>query len=161
MLIENIIVTFAANFWKEQESNLPKFKYQDEIDIAISQGCALPVLHEPCGMTAYRFVFDHEHPNNFLPPLKIKPQRRLDASIRVTGYALSCFEDMEKAKNQYVNLAKTFRNIKTEIGDCLSSGKIENNDGLVDDTSLSTSHFNLFEFEGCDLSKKFEIQCKL
>ena len=140
---------------------MPKFKYQDEIDIAISQGCTLPVLHEPGGMIAFRFVFDHEHPNNFLPPLKIKPQRRLDASIRVTGYALSCFEDMGKAKNHYANLAKTFRNIRTEIGDCLSSGKIENNDGLVDDTLIGTSHFNLFEFEDCDLSKKFEILCKL
>ena len=51
--IENIIVTFAAFFGKEKESNMPKFKYQDEIDIAISQGCVLPVLHEPGGMMAY------------------------------------------------------------------------------------------------------------
>lgn len=58
-------------------------------------------------------------------------------------------------------LPRLFRNIRTEIGDCLSSRKIENNDGLVDDTMLSTSHFNLFEFDECDLSKKFEILCKL
>ena len=87
---------------------MPKFKYQDEIDMAISQGCVLPVLHEPGGMIAFRFVFDHEHPNNFLPPLKIKPQRRLDASIRVTGYALSCFEDMGKAKTIMQILPRLF-----------------------------------------------------
>lgn len=140
---------------------MPKFKYQDEIDIAISQGCALPVLHEPNERIAYRFVFDHEHPNNFLPALKIKPKRRLDASIRITGYALSCFEDKDKAKTRYQNLTNSFKNIRTEIGNCLSSGKIENTDGMVDDTIPETSHFNLFEFENCDLSKKFNILCEL
>lgn len=78
---------------------MSKFKYQDEIDSEINQGCAFPLLHEPNGMLAYRFIFDYEHPNNFLPPLKIKPKRRMDASIRVTGYALSCFEDQDKAEN--------------------------------------------------------------
>lgn len=137
--------------------NKKRFKYQTDIDIAISDGCPMPELHTPEGMQAYRFCFSYPHPNDYLPVLKINPRRRLDRSVRTTGYALSCFENKDKAKLRYSNLAKTFKAISTTLGDSISGGTIENEDGMVDDAEKVSSHFNLFEYESCNLSQTFKI----
>jgi hypothetical protein len=140
-----------------------RFKYQDQL-IAISEfrGCNFPPdnLHIPAfEEDVYRFIFDNpEHPNNHKPPFIIKPLRANNPNdkMKSDGYALSCFEKEIQAKRTFQKFTKSNRNFAKTAGNSLSRGLIENIDGLVDNTTES-GHFNLYEFEDCDLSQKFVI----
>lgn len=77
------------------------FKYQSEIDVLINEGAKLPPLSEPQNKDAYRYVFREINPNNHKPVYIQNPQRIISDTdkkrINTSGYALSCFEQKDKA----------------------------------------------------------------
>lgn len=131
------------------------FKYQKYIDELIAKGCALPPLHAPNGMRAYRYVFAVDNANNHKPVCIQNPARRLPNNEKLSGYALSCFDNQKKAERRYAALCKSFKRTPKTIGDSLCEGKLENDDGLVTSSDSHSGHFDLYESTLCNLSKTF------
>ena len=140
------LVIFAQN------NNMKKFKYQSEIDALINKGKKMPDIFLPENKEAYRFVFCRSIINH-LPVYIQKPQRALKDNAVVEGYALSCFETRDAADKMQQRLVAKFN----AIGDSLCCGIIENPDGMITAPSPASRHFELFEFENCDLSTKFKV----
>lgn len=138
----------------------PKFKYQKQIDELLAKGCQLPELFAPNNMAACRSVFSQEGHQNHIPQYMSNPKRMLQDINKGTAntslLALSCFTTSEKAETFYANLRKAFKNVFTSIGDSLSEGKLTNEEGLKTSTSCN-GHFDLYEYESCDLNKSFVI----
>lgn len=136
------------------------FKYQSEIDLLIDKGAKLPLLFNPQNKCAYRYVFNKINPNNHKPVYIQNPQRaitNMDKNrINTSGYALSCFEQEDKAIQKFNELRANFRNIVLTMGDALCSGTLNDKDGLITHPNLET-HFDLYEFHGCDLSITFKV----
>lgn len=137
------------------------FKYQSEIDILVNKGAELPSLFDPQNKCAYRYVFSEVNSNNHKPVYIQKPQRiisDLDKNrFNTSGYALSCFEREDKAIQRYNELRATSRKIALTVGDALCSGTLNGRDGLITQASHE-AHFDLYEYESCDLSTTFEIR---
>lgn len=136
------------------------FKYQSEIDILINEGAKLPSLSEPKNKDAYRYVFSEVNPNNHKPIYIQKPQRAISdmdkKRFSTSGYALSCFEQEDKAIQRYNALKANIRNIALTMGDALCNGTLNEEDGLITQANDDT-HFDLYEYCDCDLSSKFKI----
>ena len=133
------------------------FKYQKQIEDI--PDCPSPAC-KPINIEAFRFVFeDMYHRNNFLPVLLINPKRQLsEDSAKCSGYALSFFSSLEKAKNQYLKLKKRNKAIGKSLGTHIAKGFIDETDGVVSEINKS-GHFDLHEFENVDLKRKFCIVC--
>lgn len=136
------------------------FKYKQHIDSLLSLGIELPELISPNDKHSYRYIFKDKPEKNHIPQYIKKPQRALNEIERSTattsGYALSCFEQEEKAKAQFASLEANIRNIRKTIGDSLASGTISESDGLISIANASTTHFDLYEYCTCDLSTTFK-----
>lgn len=143
---------FHRLFIFAQNDNMKKFKYQSEIDALINQGKKMPEIFSPENKEAYRFVFCRSVINH-LPVYIQQPQRALKDKAVVEGYALSCFETIDAADKMQQRLAAKFN----AIGDSLCCGIIENPDGMITAPSPVSRHFELFEFENCNLSTKFKV----
>lgn len=141
------------------------FKYKTEIENFISLGIALPMLDEPNDKVAYRYIFKDNPQKNHIPAFIKKPQRALteieNSNPSTSGYALSCYEREDKAKEQFAKLEANFKKIRKSIGDSLSSGTLTNADGLISIADASSTHFDLYEFCECDLNRTFKLQCAL
>lgn len=78
------------------------FKYKQHIDSLLSLGITLPELVVPNDKHSYRYIFKDIPEKNHIPQYIKKPKRvltDLDKSTATTsGYALSCFEQEDKAK---------------------------------------------------------------
>lgn len=137
-----------------------KFKYCHEIEKLEQVGICLPDLKEPNAKEAYRFVFIERKDKNHLPIYKLQPNRLSQeikkGNVTTNGYALSNFETMAQAECRYEYLRKVCKNIKLSIGDALSGGTIENDDGMITETN-GVGHFELYEYESCDLNHKFHV----
>lgn len=137
------------------------FKYLTELQKLEDQGVFLPQLHTPESKLAFRYVFSKKPEKNHLPVYIQKPQRAISAADKnkqtAAGYALSCFENEEKAFEKYNEYRSHSPKIMNTLGDALSTGIIDNTDGLIT-TANKDSHFELFEFSTCNLSEKFQIK---
>lgn len=133
------------------------FKYQEFIDRLIAEGCIMPKLYNPNGMKAYRFVFAGNNAKNHKPILIQRPLRILPDNEKTSGYALSCFDDRQKARLRYSALCKSFKGTHKTIGDSLCGGVLENADGMVTKPDSHSGHFDLYESMSCDLSNSFKI----
>lgn len=133
------------------------FKYQKQIENI--PNCPPPACRS-VNTEAFRFVFeDTNHRNNFLPVLLINPKRQFSKNTdRCSGYALSFFSTLEKAKNRYLKLKKVNKNIGKLLGDHIAKGFINETDGLVSETDKG-GHFDLYEFENAELKRKFCVVC--
>ena len=143
------------------------FKYQNElIAVAEFRACNFPPdnLRVPdFAEDVFRFIFDNvDHPNNHKPPFFIKPKRANNPNdnMKSDGYALSCYEQEIQAKTAFQKFSSNIRNFAQTAGNSLCKGMLDENDGLVDNTTNS-GHFNLYEYEGCDLLQKFVFIEKL
>lgn len=141
------------------------FKYKAEIEHFISLGISLPPLEDPNEKIAYRYIFKDAPQKNHIPQYIKKPQRALieieKTNPSTSGYALSCYEREDRAKEQFAKLEANFRRIRKSIGDSLSSGILTTADGLVSIADASSTHFDLYEFCDCDLNKTFKLQYTL
>lgn len=132
------------------------FKYQVELDNLREMGIMMPPLKSPVNKSALRYVFVSEHKNNHKPIYIHSPQRMVGKNLSTSGFALSCFETYEGAIGKYRMLLKNHKNICKSIGNALCSGVLNENDGLISEATGFT-HFDLYEFQRCDLSSKFAI----
>ncbi|KQC07839.1 MAG: hypothetical protein APR54_05520 [Candidatus Cloacimonas sp. SDB] len=137
-----------------------KFKYQSEIDALIDEGVRMPELIDPNDKESYRYVFDSDHPNNHLPAYIIKPKRILQhkkrSQLTCCGYSLSCFDNIESAIDKFNKFSKNNKNFWKTVGNSICYGYIRDTFGLITEVNY-TPHFELFEYENCDLSKHFNI----
>ncbi len=138
-----------------------KYKYQEQISRLIAEGCVLPGLRQPGGMAAFRFVFSGSHPFNHKPVCIQNPGRRLPGSLKLSGYALSCFDSRSHAERRYEALCKSFKNAPKVIGDTLCGGTLRDEDGMVTEVEADTGHFDLYESEVCDLNKTLKTIVRL
>jgi len=132
--------------------------------VLLENGVQLPSLYDITSKHAYRYVFSSENTNNHKPVYKQKPRRVITDTnkgcLSTSGYALSCFEDEQKAIKKYDLLKAICKNIKLSIGDALSYGVLDENDGWVT-VSNDESHYDLYEFHNCDLSTKLIVKQSL
>jgi hypothetical protein len=154
------IRTFANGTLSHAMEKEHKFKYQKQIDELLALGCQLPELFMPNNIQACRFAFFGEGHQNHIPQYMSNPKRMLHDINNGKGntslLALSCFTTTEKAESFYANLRKAFKNAAATIGDSLSEGTLANEDGQKTNAS-NNGHFDFYEYEGCDLNKKFLI----
>ena len=137
------------------------FKYRSELQDLIDKGAQMPQLHIPTSKTAYRYVFSDKSGKNHIPVYIQKPQRIISDADRnrltTSGYALSCFEDEDKAVAMYNEYKAHSPQIKKTLGDSLSCGTINESDGLITIANQKSTHFDLYEFSACNLSRTFQI----
>ena len=133
------------------------YKYQSEIELLLDSGCKMPDgLHNPHNYLVYRYVFaDSENINNHKPVYVQNPKRALK-NPQTIGYALSCFDDGDKAIENFFNNTKKNKNFVKTVGDSLCSGVLVEDDGEITYPNAN-GHLSLFEYEGCNLATKFSI----
>lgn len=137
------------------------FKYQEQISRLIAAGCELPRLKQPGEMEAFRFVFSGSSLLNHKPVCIQNPARRLPGNLKISGYALSCFDSRAHAERRYAALCKSFKNAPKALGDALCGGILRDEDGMVTEVEADTGHFDLYESEACDLGKTLKIIVRL
>ena len=150
---------------REQRNNPEKeYKYQKQIDELTALGCQMPTVFSPENLSACRFAFSDNARQNHIPQYMSNPKRMLQdiakSKASMSLLALSCFETPSKAETFYSNLKKAFKNIPTSIGDALSEGVLNNDDGRKTETA-NNGHFDFYEYVGCDLNKTFQITKQL
>lgn len=138
---------------------MAEFKYQSQIDALVALGAPIPPLREPSNLRAYRYIFaNDERCLNHIPPFVVSPTRAIVKDIRkvppVEGFALSCYLDGNKAIDIYFGFINERPMLHKSLGDTLCSGNIANDDGKVTNPNADT-HFELFEFVGCNLNNTF------
>jgi hypothetical protein len=135
------------------------YKYKKEIEKIRELGinCPHDVLTSPDNLLAFRFTFeDLSNIKNHKPPGAINPKRILTEKEqkKCSLYGLSCFKKQEGAKEFFYEYSKNHPMFYKSVGEMLSSGIMDIKDGLITEEDQH-SHFDLFEFEGCNLSEKF------
>lgn len=134
-----------------------EFKYQQEID---ELECACPPSKfSEANRKSYRWVHeDFGHPNNFLPVVKIEPNRLEElnpCSQKCSGYGLSLFTDLSKAESKLKTLLDRKPNLVDVFGNCIAEGQVEESDGVLD-TPRKDGHFTIHEYKNCNLTTKFK-----
>ncbi len=140
---------------------MESFKYQNEIERLINSGLKLPVLYPPNGIESFRYVFADDNPANHKPVSILNPSRQLPDELKFSGYALSCYDRETAAVDRYKSLCKINKKMRLTIGDALCFGNLQNTDGMISSVNPETRHFDLFEFENCNLSQTFKIKMLL
>ena len=135
------------------------FKYHNQIQQIRESGVCCPPneLNTPNNLRAFRFVFeDSNNIRNHKPPGANNPKRILTEKEqkKCSLYGLSCFTRQDGAKQFFSELSKQSPNFYKAVGETLSTGVLDGNDGLITEEGKHT-HFDLFEFESCNLSNKF------
>ncbi|MEQ8524352.1 hypothetical protein [Gracilimonas sp.] len=125
-----------------------ELKYEQEVD-----HCNLDD-YSPKDREAFRWVFDDiNHPNNFLPPIKITPERdKRDCGL----WAVSFFDTIEQAKSRFKEITKDKTYLYKKLGQNVANGNLSVDDGISCDSN-EQGHFDLHEYVGVDLSSKFAI----
>lgn len=141
-----------------------RFKYQRELEHLEALGYEMPPLYAPGNMEACRFASSKPGFPNHIPQYMSNPKRMLHdiASDRANTslLALSCFDTTSKAEKFFKALLKSNQKAALSIGDSLSEGNISNQDGEVT-RPAPNGHFDLYEYENCDLNKTFKITKQL
>ena len=113
-------------------------------------------------MIAYRWVHQPLIDQDFQPILlhTDPPLRLLDDHDQLcTGYALSLYMDLDRAKSLYIDRynkqdrEKKRISYRVRLGTHTAELTIKKDDG-VSDTPKNNGHFNFFEYKNCNLSEK-------
>ncbi len=137
---------------------MKRFKYQIYYDKLSNCGIRMPQLFEPNGVVAFRFVFTGDNSKNHKPVSILNPSRDLPDELKYSGYALSCYDDEDKAVARYKNLCKINKKMPLILGDALCSGSFVNPDGMVSEIDTNTRHFDFYEYEGFNPEETFTIK---
>lgn len=135
---------------------MEKYKYKEYHD-ALKCYCPPKEGLSPLNMTAYRWIHsDLEHQNNFLPPLIIEPTR-IDSfetcEIKCENYALSFFNDQNKAESKLKKYIKRKPLLANVLGSAIGKVDIIEDDGKGS-LPRNDGHFNFHEFCAFDLKNK-------
>jgi hypothetical protein len=143
---------------------MPEYKYQyffDENDLQ----CDCFEKKETIDAFAYRWIINPvNHSNNFIPNFlydmqRSNPRRINDVTDKFKcGYcALSLFLSKDDAIKKFRGLPVRAQEM---IGyDSIAEGQITHEDGVISD--LANNHFNLFEYDTCDLQNRFVISASI
>lgn len=124
---------------------MPPLKYQEKI-----RDCNLEGFSER-ERIAYRWVSENiSDQNNFIP----RALHRMPTHC--TDWALSFFVTAEQAKTRLNTLCNGRPLIYKALGTHIGKGILEHQDGISDNEN-ELGHFNHFEYEGIDLTPKFQI----
>lgn len=117
-----------------------------------------PIKAAPVSADGHRFVHSSiTDQRNFLPAAMLNPRRKFkDSHECCSGMALSMFDTKERAKTRYSVLRRMIRSIHQTIGTHLAKGTLTSEDGIAT-SPTSGGHFDFHEFDGVDLSTKFQI----
>lgn len=139
-----------------REPSTNRYKYRDDHAIL---SCDCPMENELSDHEGVAFRFVHEdttHPNCSLPNSKINSARKPnDCKKACGGYALSFYVSLEQARNSYSYCVENFKNFKQIVGGHIAECKLTSSDGRRE-AIASDGHFNFHEFEGTDLTNRFE-----
>ncbi|RFM31233.1 hypothetical protein [Chitinophaga silvisoli] len=125
-----------------------ELKYRDLLKEVSNNGCSCPPDDATSLITvAYRFVFEEDTKKiNHLPNKIISPKRKLrDTVEECSACGLSCYLTEENASTKYNYLIEAHQNIYKNIGDSLSVGTINAEDGQVT-TVDHEGHYDFYEF---------------
>lgn len=114
-------------------------------------------LSHPEQETCWRYAFKADPSRSHLPGYVMNPKRAIrkdDSKVSTSGYALSCLTTKDKAIAFFNFLKQSNKNIKKTTGDILTSGILNNEDGLVT-LPCQYGHFDLYEYKTCNLHAKF------
>jgi hypothetical protein len=141
-------------------------KYQSYIDaLKLSIICPDNLSQLKEDIEVYRLSYSPiSHENNFLPNVIFDPKRNItffDYSEKNTDEGKKClrcgasfFKNVDKA---IATLKHLSGQIKQSYGyTCIAKGSLNGEDGLIKHNEKG-DHFTLYEFEGVELAKKFEI----
>lgn len=139
---------------------IQRLKYKEQmmaLEIKAGAGWNTEVF-EINNKEAFRFIWDTDVKQNNHKPVYIqRPKRALKGDRReIAGYGLSCLDALEAAEDFYKFLERVHKNLKESVGDSIAQGILNSFDGVIDEADRH-KHFNLFEFENCDLSVKFTV----
>lgn len=109
--------------------------------------CLEPISHE------WNFLPNHLFDKAKGPP----PRKNFSADEKCDRCGLSFFTSQDSATITFNRLTERIRMLLGYTH--VAGGKINTEDGLVSETK--NSHYSLFEFEGVNLMKKFEIIDKM
>lgn len=139
---------------------MKNFKFKEELSEIDSLGICCPPeeLNKIENLITFRFTFSppNEEKNHIVAGKK-NPKRVLktDGNKKCNLFGLSCFKNDEKAILFFEELQKNIPMIKKSLGDNLSKGILIEEDGEITTEDVWT-HFDLFEYEECDLSERFK-----
>src|SRR5699024_3608901 len=119
---------------------------------AIDGDCNLKELSENERL-AYRIVFEDIADDRNFHPSYHRTNDRHDTCIVC---ALPVDDSLEDTMQKMADLRKHRKNIHKKIGTHIAEGTLDENDGITNDSN-GEGHFSLFEYNGVDLSTKFEI----
>ena len=124
------------------------WKYGSDLGLHIE--CP-PKVCSPVTTTAYRFCHSPAEPGDFLPTAYVPGARPLGKDLCCTDYSLSLFIDRKKAADRLNHLCKQHPRFAIRAGKCLASVQISPTHGEATKPCKKFTHFELFEYEGCDL----------
>lgn len=126
-------------------------KYYEEIT---KLNCSLSRFSER-NRTAFRWVIDTiDHPNNFLP-------RAIIVGRSSCGdWGLSFFDTLQQSEERLLHIIRDKPRLSKKLGNHIAEGLLTATDGISEDCN-EEGHFNLHEYEGCDLKSKFNIVKKV
>lgn len=139
---------------------MPDFKYATELLVIDPTAVTCPPMANLSPIETkpvFRFVFaDPNHPHNHMPIARNNPQRAIKAPKHCELWSLSCFENMELAIEKYNVLQSNNKNLRKSVGDHLCGGILTVVDGLTGPHG-NYSHYELFEYDTCNLSTTLQI----
>jgi hypothetical protein len=142
----------------------PTLKHQDNINALNLSDCPKShAMEKEC--EAFRYCFDTlEHPDTWVTQAeKLKreglfPRDNWPSERLCDSWGLSFFDNERNAQAVWRSINSK---MKQKLGyKNLSKGTLTKVDGVCSPIEHN-GHFNLFEFEGCDLNKRFIIHSKL
>jgi len=141
-----------------------RLKHQDSIDALDLTDCPSQNAKEK-DCEAFRWCFETlDHPDTWTPQAqKLQregsfPRENWSTERLCDSWALSFFNSERNAKAVWMSINPK---LKAKMGyKNLSRGTLKKKDGLCCPTEHN-GHFNFFEFEKCNLEKRFVIHSKL
>lgn len=130
-------------------------KYALDIQQCGHQNCP-PVECQGVLLSAFRFTYDPDPtptPQSYLPPAKkISAERRWQGTVPdCSDFALSLFRTESEARIFFKKLEKKNKNIRKSLGNFLAVVAVDPKHGLAGEFRTD-GHFNLYEYQGVDLS---------
>ena len=140
------------------------FKHHDVALELLGDQCTCPPSHtSPSTDTvAYRFVFDKCDDLSFIPQAVVFPDnfKGTECNKCCEYFSLSFYLSYEDATGAHAYLRSKFKKFVDRSGGYLAMGRLSEGDGLVTDAD-ERSHFELYEANTVNLSKRFNLLEKL
>ncbi len=128
------------------------------LEIGVAEICP-PTECVSAEMQAYRFTYGLISDKKNFEPVFVKNPRRFNDKAdaeKCSSFGISLYKSEEQAITKYFILKNLIKNIGKTIGTHLAEGWINETHGVVTPID-EEGHFDLHEFEECDLHQDFKI----